>query len=71
MADARDVIKELIAMLNRNAAGVDIRAAAAEGLGYAGGPEARDALVKIMNDGTAGVVVRSAAARALGRATQR
>ncbi|MGY4838032.1 MULTISPECIES: HEAT repeat domain-containing protein [Burkholderia cepacia complex] len=68
MADTQAAIETLIKVLNNTTAGVSIRSAAAEGLGFAGGPEARNALIAVLNNTTAGVDVRSAAARALGHA---
>ncbi|MGG5290570.1 hypothetical protein [Pseudomonas shirazensis] len=47
-----------------------LRASAAEGLGYAGGPVARKALSKIMNDGLKPDLIRIAAAKALGFASK-
>lgn len=67
--EVREAIKELISMMNDSVKPEPVRAAAAEGLGYAGGGEARAALAKMMNDSVKPASVRTAAARALGRAT--
>ncbi|MGU9808447.1 HEAT repeat domain-containing protein [Pseudomonas sp. LF052] len=64
-------IKELISMMNDSNKPNEVRAAAAEGLGYVGGSEARSTLAKMMTDSNKPNVVRAAAAKALGRATQR
>ncbi|OAN31156.1 hypothetical protein A4V15_14210 [Pseudomonas oryzihabitans] len=45
-----------------------VRIGAVEGLGYAGGEHAREALVKIMGGDQHGSPLRAAAAKALGRA---
>lgn len=64
-----EAIQALIKLMENPNAGSPIRCAAAEGLGYAGGVEARTHLVKMMTSINAGVEIRSAAARALGHAT--
>ncbi len=69
MANEQDAVSALIRMMNSTAS-IEVRAAAAEGLGYAGGSDARAQLIRMMNS-TASIEVRSAAARALGRAAQR
>jgi HEAT repeat protein len=71
MSNTDAAIDTLIMVLNTPRMGNDLRVAAAEGLGLAGGPAARQALMKIVGDVRVGIAVRSAAARALGKATGR
>ncbi len=68
--EIKAAINELIDMMNDGLKPNEVRAAAAEGLGYAGGSEARLSLAKMMNDGLKPNEVRAAAAKALGRATR-
>ncbi len=69
MASENDALSALIKTLTE-ANSTELRAAAAEGLGIAGGPEARAHLIKVLN-GPASTELRAAAARALGVATHR
>jgi len=71
MATPSDAIQELIKTLKGSGISVEVKAAAAEGLGYAGGVEARNALIEIMNGSGISADVKAAAARALGRAAAR
>ncbi|NPT37406.1 HEAT repeat domain-containing protein [Paraburkholderia xenovorans] len=68
MTDPKTVIDTLIQQLNNHSAGVVIRSAAAEGLGFAGGVDATKALIAVLTNTSAGVEIRAAAARALGHA---
>jgi len=68
--EIKAAINELIDLMNDGMKPNEVRAAAAEGLGYVGGPEARSSLAKMMTDGMKPNVLRAAAAKALGRAAQ-
>jgi HEAT repeat protein len=68
--EVKAAINELIGMMNDSMKPNEVRSAAAEGLGYAGGPEARASLVKMMKDSMQPNAVKAAAAKALGRAAQ-
>ncbi|MCK6254425.1 HEAT repeat domain-containing protein [Pseudomonas fragi] len=68
--DINAAITQLIKLMEDGLKPDLVRAAAAEGLGYAGGPAARAALSRLMDDGLKPVTVRVAAAKALGRATK-
>lgn len=61
----------LIQTLNTTTNGAQIRAAAAEGLGYVGGAEAREVLIAALTTQSNGSDIRSAAAKALGMACSR
>ena len=70
MATSDEAIQQLIKTMNAlSGVNVEVKAAAAEGLGYAGGSAARDALIRVIT-ATSGVnvEVKAAAAKALGRA---
>lgn len=70
MATPTEAISFLIKTMNATSGvSAEVKAAAAEGLGHAGGVAARDALISVIS-ATSGVsvVVKSAAAIALGRA---
>lgn len=71
MTTSKDAVRELIALMNTKI-GVTtaLRVSAAEGLGYAGGDDARAALLKVMTT-TIGVPneLKNAAAKALGHAS--
>jgi len=71
MATTEQAIEQLIKTMNATTGvNVEVKAAAAEGLGYVGGPIARAALINVIT-ATVGVnvEVKAAAAKALGRAT--
>ena len=70
MADQKQAIETLKKVMNSGAYALAIRAAAAEGLGFAGGAEARQALAAVLESGAYALDLRVAAARALGRASQ-
>lgn len=69
MADKTQALSALIHNLN-NASSTELRAAAAEGLGYIGGFEAMEHLLNTLNTASS-TTLRSAAARALGHAVSR
>lgn len=71
MATPTEAVSQLIkTMTASSGVSVEVKAAAAEGLGYAGGATARDALIKVINASSGvSVEVKAAAAKALGRAT--
>lgn len=71
MATPGDAIQQLIKTMTGSGISIEVKAAAAEGLGYAGGVEARDALIKVINGSGIHVDVKAAAAKALGRAVSR
>ncbi|CAG9260923.1 conserved hypothetical protein [Paraburkholderia unamae] len=71
MSTSDDAIFTLTRTINDTSMDVDIRAAAAEGLGFAGGREARRILIEVLGDYRAGAAIRVAAARALGHAANR
>ncbi|NBA97983.1 hypothetical protein GUY40_24080 [Pseudomonas sp. R5(2019)] len=62
-----DVIKVLTDLLNDERQLIELRIAAADGLGYGGFSGARDALQQVVEDGQADVLLRQAAIRALGQ----
>ena len=66
--EIQTAIQELINMMNDSMKPNEVRAAAAEGLGYVGGSDVRSALAKMMKDSLKPNEVRAAAAKALGRA---
>ncbi|WP_342622675.1 hypothetical protein [Pseudomonas alkylphenolica] len=68
MATPNEAILQLIKTMSATGVAVEVKAAAAEGLGYAGGVAARDALIKVINSTGISVEVKAAAAKALGRA---
>lgn len=70
MADEMQAVNTLIVVMNGNDFAVSVRIAAAEGLGYAGGIEARMALIKVVQSDSYANDLRAAAARALGRAAK-
>jgi len=70
MTDRKQAIDTLIEVMNSGSYAVDVRAGAAEGLGFAGGEEAREALVKVIKGTSNAVELRKAAAVALGRAAR-
>lgn len=63
-----DVIANLVSVMN-SVAPIELRAAAAEGLGETGNPAAIPSLVSVMNS-VAPVALRAAAAKAAGRAAR-
>ena len=65
-----EAIQALITVMVNVSSGTAVRCAAAEGLGYAGGAEARAQLLKVMNAVHSGTELRCAAARALGHAVK-
>ncbi len=65
-----EAINALIKLMENTNTGSAIRCAAAEGLGYAGGAEARTHLLKMMTSNSVGAEIRSAAAKALGCAAK-
>ncbi|WP_122521588.1 MULTISPECIES: HEAT repeat domain-containing protein [Pseudomonas] len=67
---SEEAIKELIKILEDGLKTESLRAAAAEGLGHAGGPVACKALSKIMKDGLKTDSLRIVAAKALGAAAK-
>ncbi|WP_180964236.1 MULTISPECIES: HEAT repeat domain-containing protein [Ralstonia] len=69
MASQTEVFQALVDTLNGRES-VELRIAAAEGLGILGGPDARAHLLQVLN-GKESVSLRAAAARALGHATHR
>lgn len=71
MATPTEAVVQLIKTMNGSSSiSVEIKVAAAEGLGYAGGATARDALIKIINGSSSvSAELKAAAAKALGRAT--
>ncbi|WP_373989447.1 HEAT repeat domain-containing protein [Duganella sp. BuS-21] len=70
MTTQAEAIEALIKLSRDSTAGTAVRCAAAEGLGYVGGSEARTELLKLMTTHNAGTDIRSAAARALGHAAK-
>lgn len=70
MATREQAIQKLISYAKGSSHKVDMRLAAVEALGYAGGDAARDTLIKIMSEGP-GADMKLAAARALGHAASR
>lgn len=72
MTTSKDAVKALIKTMTAPlGVPLELKVAAAEGLGYAGGDEARKALVKVMT-APLGVAkeVKLAAAKALGQASR-
>ncbi|NKF91923.1 HEAT repeat domain-containing protein [Ralstonia pseudosolanacearum] len=69
MASPTDALQALLEILHGRE-GIELRIAAAEGLGILGGPDARAHLIKVLQ-GRESVTLRAAAARALGQATHR
>lgn len=70
MADEKKAIDTLIDLMKSTTCPLGVRAGAAAGLGFAGGPAARGALIDIVKSTTAPLEVRVAAATALGHATK-
>jgi len=70
MHTPKDAIDTLIHILQSNTIALSVRGAAAEGLGFAGGQEARAALTRILMANDQALEVRAAAARALGHAAR-
>lgn len=70
MADAKQAIKVLIDTMTNSSRTVSIRSAAADGLGFAGGDDARKALIKVLENSSNAGDLRAAAARAIGRAAR-
>lgn len=64
---SNEVVEFLSAQLSDRHQSEDLRVAAAEGLGYTGLSNGRDALLKIAQDDHESTVLRQAAMRALGR----
>ncbi|MBS7601064.1 hypothetical protein [Pseudomonas sp. RC2C2] len=73
MATPHEAVQQLIKTMNGSSTiSNEIKAAAAEGLGYAGGTLAREALIKVINgSSTVAAEVKAAAAKALGHAASR
>ncbi|MDH4550862.1 hypothetical protein [Pseudomonas sp. BN607] len=72
MATSSEAVAQLIKVMNSSlGVSAELKIAAAEGLGYAGGDVARAALIKVMNS-SLGVSkeLKVAAAKALGHASQ-
>ena len=72
VATTNDAIQQLIKTMNAiSGVQLELKVAAAEGLGHAGGEDARAALIKIVTaiSGTP-LELKAAAARALGRAAR-
>lgn len=69
MASAQTCIQKLIDVAKSASNGSEIRVGAIEGLGYAGGAKAREALKDILSHTPNGASIRAAAATALGRAS--
>ena len=63
-----DAVKALITVMQSTSYPLDVRASAAEGLGYTGFTAAREALDTVMKSSAYPPAVRAAAAKALGRA---
>lgn len=63
-----DAVKALITVMQSTSYPLDVRASAAEGLGYTGFTTAIDALDTVMKSTSYPLDVRAAAAKALGRA---
>ncbi|MFX1767993.1 hypothetical protein PWP93_36600 [Paraburkholderia sp. A1RI-2L] len=70
MANERLAINTLIVVMKSNEYALSVRMGAAEGLGYAGGIEAREALIKVVQSDSYSNDLRAAAATALGRASR-
>jgi len=70
MATPQDAVQLLISILESLNSGAAMKAAAAEGLGYAGGFDARAALIRVLTSPNRGLEVRAAAAKALGHAAR-
>ncbi|MDD0814261.1 hypothetical protein PSQ39_06425 [Curvibacter sp. HBC28] len=68
MATPQDAFKELLSLLDSPTTPLDLRVAAADGLGTIGGEVAREALLKILQSKTQALALRSAAARAIAHA---
>jgi HEAT repeat protein len=62
-----EVVKVLADLLHDGGEYEDLRIAAAEGLGYGGFSDARDALLQVVQDPSETLTLRAAAIRALGR----
>ncbi|RWU21091.1 hypothetical protein DM813_17970 [Pseudomonas alkylphenolica] len=73
MATPFESIQQLIKTMNGSSSiSTEMKAAAAEGLGYAGGADARAALIRVINGSSSiAVEVKTAAAKALGHAASR
>lgn len=70
MATGNEAIQVLIQVAQNEANWANLRVAAIDGLGSAGGFEARSALLEILGDVENAAVFREAAARALGHAAR-
>jgi HEAT repeat protein len=70
MANDMQAVNTLIVVMSSNDYALSVRMAAAEGLGYAGGIEAREALMKVVKTDSFSNDLRAAAAKALGRAAK-
>lgn len=72
MTTSKDAVKALIDLVNtKTGVTVALRVSAAEGLGHAGGDEARAALLKVMTTKTGiSAELKNAAAKALGQASK-
>lgn len=68
--ESSKAVDELISTMKSTAYPVEVRAGAAEGLGFTGFITARDALAIVMKSTAYPVEVRAAAAKALGRAVR-
>lgn len=65
MSDPKTYVNALIAIM-KSAAPIELRAAAAQGLGLSGHEDAREALL-VVAKGSAPIALRAAAAKALGQ----
>jgi HEAT repeat protein len=72
MATPSEAVSQLIQTMTGNSTvHLDIKVAAAEGLGYAGGKDARQALIDIVTaNSTVHLDIKVAAAKALGHASK-
>lgn len=70
MTDVKKAIEVLIELMKSTVYPAEVRAGAAEGLGFAGGPEARKALIEVAKSSSFPTAVRAAAAKAIGHATK-
>lgn len=64
---SNEVVKVLADLLHDKSEYEDLRIAAADGLGYGGFSDARNALVQVVHDSEERQPLRAAAIRALGR----
>jgi len=70
MATPQDVLAALLSLLNSTSTPLDLRVAAADGLGTIGGEKARGALLTIVKASNHPLALRSAAARAIAHAAR-